>query len=105
MISAEHAAALVEAAKAGDVDAIQSHAEAGVAHARQKAAQPTRPLDLPDAPPALLTLVSSFGAGVAGLMLIVSSLLRRHTDHAIRDSGRGDPVTLASPLASRTRRN
>lgn len=73
MISAEHAAALVEAAKAGDVDAIQSHAEAGVAHARQMAAQPTRPLDLPNAPPALLTLVSSFGAGVGGLILIVSS--------------------------------
>ena len=74
MISAEHAAALVEAAKAGDVEAIQSHAEAGVAHAREVAAQPTRPLDLPDVPPALLALVSSFGAGVGGLILIVSSL-------------------------------
>jgi hypothetical protein len=75
MISAEHAAALVEAAKAGDVEAIQSHAEAGVAHARQRAALPTRPLELPDVPPALLVLVSSFGAGVGGLILIVSSLL------------------------------
>ena len=74
MISAEHAAALVEAAKAGDVEAIQSHAEAGVAHAREVAAQPTRPLDLPDVPPALLALVSSFGAGVGGLILIVSSI-------------------------------
>jgi eukaryotic-like serine/threonine-protein kinase len=74
MISAEHAAALVEAAKTGDVEAIQTHAEAGVAHAREAAAQPTRPLDLPDVPPALLALVSSFGAGVGGLILIFSSL-------------------------------
>ena len=74
MISAEHAAALVEAAKSGDVEAIQSHAEAGVAHARAAAAQPTRPLDLPGVPPRLLALVSSFGAGVGGLILIVSSL-------------------------------
>ncbi len=74
MISAEHAAALLEAAKTGDVEALQSHAEAGVAHAREVAAQPTRPLDLPDVPPAILALVSSFGAGVGGLILIVSSL-------------------------------
>jgi serine/threonine protein kinase len=74
MISAEHATALVEAAKSGDVEAIQSHAEAGVAHARDAAAQPTRSLDLPGVPPGLLAVVSSFGAGVGGLILIVSSL-------------------------------
>jgi serine/threonine protein kinase len=73
MISAEHATALVEAAKAGDVEAIQSHAEAGVAHARQAAAQQTQPLDLPGVSPAWLALVSSFGAGVGGLILIVSA--------------------------------
>ena len=104
MISAEHAAALVEAAKTGDVEAIQSHAEAGVAHAREVAAQPTRPLDLPDVPPAMLALVSSFGAGVGGLILIVSSLFAGHADHVFRDSGRGDPGTLTSPLAPGTRR-
>ena len=74
MISAEHATALVEAAKSGDVEAIQSHAEAGVAHARDAAAQPTRSLDLPGVPLGLLAVVSSFGAGVGGLILIVSSL-------------------------------
>jgi eukaryotic-like serine/threonine-protein kinase len=76
MISAEHAAALVEAAKSGDVASIQSHAEAGVAHAREVAAQPTQPLDLPGVPPSLLAFVSSFGAGVGGLILIVSSLFQ-----------------------------
>ena len=76
MISAEHAKALVEAAKSGDVQAIQSHAEAGVAHAREAAAKPTQPLDLPGVPPSLLALVSSFGAGVGGLILIVSSLFQ-----------------------------
>ena len=99
MISAEHAAALVEAAKAGDVEAIQSHAEAGVAHAREVAAQPTQPLDLPGVPPGLLALVSSFGAGVGGLILIVSSLFAGNPDHAFRHTGRRDPGAVTSPLA------
>ena len=76
MISAEHASALVAAAKSGDVEAIQTHAEAGVAHAREPAAKPTQPLDLPGVPPSLLAIVSSFGAGVGGLILIVSSLFQ-----------------------------
>ena len=76
MISADHATALVEAAKSGDVEGIQSHAEASVAHARDVAAQPTRSLDLPGVPPGLLAIVSSFGAGVGGLILIVSSLFQ-----------------------------
>jgi hypothetical protein len=73
MISAEQAGAFVAAAKSGDVKAIQSHAQAGVARAREVAARPTETLDLPVIPPALLALVSSFGAGVGGLILIVSS--------------------------------
>jgi eukaryotic-like serine/threonine-protein kinase len=76
MISAEYATALVEAAKSGDVEGIQSHAQASVAHARDVAAQPTQSLDLPGVPPGLLAIVSSFGAGVGGLILIVSSLFQ-----------------------------
>jgi eukaryotic-like serine/threonine-protein kinase len=75
MISAEQAGALVEAAKAGDVQAIQSHAEAGIARAREVAARPTEILDLPFVPPRILALVSSFGAGAGGLFLIVSALI------------------------------
>jgi hypothetical protein len=75
LISAEHANALVEAAKAGDIDAIGAHAQAGVAHAREGAAKPTETLDLPVVPPALLALVSSFGAGVGGLILIATSFV------------------------------
>jgi hypothetical protein len=74
MISPEHAGALVEAAKSGDVDAIRSHAQAQVAHAREAAAKRTDPLALPVVPAALLNLVSSFGAGVSGLILIASSV-------------------------------
>ena len=48
--------------------------DALLAHARDAAAQPTRSLDLPGVPPGLLAVVSSFGAGVGGLILIVSSL-------------------------------
>jgi hypothetical protein len=73
MLSAEHATAVVEAAKSGDMEAIRAHAEAGVARAREAAAGPTRPVDLPGLPPRLLAVVSSFGAGVGGLILIVSS--------------------------------
>ncbi len=75
MISAEHAKALVEAAKTGDLDAVQTHALSGVAHAREKAAMPTQILDLPVLPPAVLAALSSFGAGAGGLILIVSSFV------------------------------
>ncbi len=75
LISSEHAKALVEAAKAGDIDAVQSHAQAGLAHARLGSARPTELLDLPVVPHELLALVSSFGAGVGGLILIVSSFV------------------------------
>ncbi len=75
MISAEHASALVEAAKSGDLTAVQTHAQASVAHASQQAARPTQTLELPMLPPAVLALVSSFGAGAGGLILIVSSFV------------------------------
>ncbi len=75
MISAEHATALVEAAKSGDITAVQTHAQAGVAHARDQAARPTQTLDLPVLPPVVLSMVSSFGAGFGGLMLIISSFV------------------------------
>ena len=75
MISAEHAQALVEAAKTGDLDAVQSHALSGVAHARERAAMPTRLLELPVLPPAVLAALSSFGSGAGGLFLIVSSFV------------------------------
>jgi serine/threonine protein kinase len=74
MISAEDAISLVEAARTGDVEGIQSHAEAGVAHAREVAAQRTDPLSLPGVPLSILALVSSFGAGAGGLILIVSAV-------------------------------
>jgi eukaryotic-like serine/threonine-protein kinase len=75
MISAEHATALVDAAKSGDMDAVQTHAQAGVAHAREQAAKPTQRLDLPALPAAVLAILSSFGAGSGGLFLIISSLV------------------------------
>ncbi len=75
MISAEHAQALVEAAKTGDLNAVQTHALSGVAHARERAAKPTQQLDLPVLPPAVLAALSSFGAGAGGLILIVSSFI------------------------------
>ena len=75
MISAEHAQALVEAARTGDLDAVQTHALSGVAHAREKATKPTQILDLPVLPPAVLAALSSFGAGAGGLILVVSSFI------------------------------
>ena len=75
MISAEHASGLVEAARSGDLTAVKSHALSGVAHAREKAARPTEVLDLPGVPRDLLAVVSSFGAGTGGLILIVSSFV------------------------------
>jgi eukaryotic-like serine/threonine-protein kinase len=75
MISAEHASALVEAARSGDMNAVQTHAQAGVAHVRDQAAKPTQMLDLPVLPPALLAVLSSFGAGLGGLILIISSFI------------------------------
>ncbi len=75
MISREHAAALVDAAKSGNLTAVESHAQAGLAHARETAAGKTEILDLPVIPRAVLALVSSFGAGAGGLILIVSSFL------------------------------
>jgi eukaryotic-like serine/threonine-protein kinase len=73
MISEEHARALIAAAKAGDVQAMQSHAEAGVTQARAAAARETTSLYLPFVPDDLLVLMSSFGAGAGGLILIFSS--------------------------------
>jgi hypothetical protein len=73
MISQEHAAGLVTAAKTGDMKAVQLHVQSGLEHARQKAAHETTPLDLPIVPADLLVLVSSFGAGVGGLILICSA--------------------------------
>jgi eukaryotic-like serine/threonine-protein kinase len=78
MISREHATALVEAAKVGNLTAVESHAQAGIAHAREQAGRKTEFLELPVVPPALLALVSSFGAGAGGLILIVSSFLSGH---------------------------
>jgi hypothetical protein len=75
MISAEHAEALVEAAKKGDVTAVQSHAQAGIARARAVAAEATEPLNWPLLPHPLRVLVSSFGAGAGGLILIVSAIV------------------------------
>jgi eukaryotic-like serine/threonine-protein kinase len=74
MISEEHAAALIAAAKAGDVQAMQSHAEASVSQVRAAAARETTSLYLPFVPEDLLVLVSSFGAGAAGLVLIFSAV-------------------------------
>ncbi len=74
MISSDRATAIVEAAKTGDVEAIQAHAKAGVEQA--KAVKETKPLELPMIPGWLTIWVSSFGAGAGGLMLIVSSLFR-----------------------------
>ena len=74
MLSQEHAIALVAAAKSGDLTAVQTHAQAGLAHARQHSARKTELLDLPVLPQAVRTIVSSFGAGVGGLILIISSL-------------------------------
>ena len=76
MISAEQATAAAEAVKAGDLNALQTHAQAGVERVKAHAAKQTETLDLPVIPPALLTLVSSFGAGIGGLILIVSSFVR-----------------------------
>jgi hypothetical protein len=73
MIPADHASALVEAARSGDLTAVQTHAQAGVAHAREQAAKAAHVLDLPIVPPGVLAVLSSFGAGVGGLILIVSS--------------------------------
>jgi len=73
MISSDQAEAVVAAVKTGDVKAIGSHAQSGVARAWEVAARQTRPLELPVIPPEVLKLVSSFGAGVGGLILIVSS--------------------------------
>jgi eukaryotic-like serine/threonine-protein kinase len=75
MISAEHASALVEAAKSGDMNAVRTHVQAGVAHARDQAAKPTEMLDLPALPRAVLAVLSSFGAGSGGLFLIISSFV------------------------------
>jgi hypothetical protein len=75
MISAEHAEALVEAAKKGDETAVQSHAQAGIARARAVAAEATEPLNWPLLPHPLRVLVSSFGAGAGGLILIVSAIV------------------------------
>ncbi len=75
MISEEHAQALVEAAKTGDLDAIQSHALSSALHAKERAAMPTQNLDLPVLPPAVLAALSSFGAGAGGLILIISSFI------------------------------
>ena len=75
MISAEHAQALVEAAKTGDLNAVQTHALSGVAHARERSTKPTQQLDLPVLPPPALAALSSFGAGAGGLILIVSSFV------------------------------
>ena len=44
-------------------------------HARSGAARPTELLDLPVVPPRDAGVVSSFGAGVGGLILIVSSFV------------------------------
>ncbi len=66
MISQEHALALLDAARAGDVKGVQSHAQAGVALARRAAARENTPLDLPFVPPDLLVLVSSLGAARVG---------------------------------------
>ena len=104
MISAEQAGALVEAAKAGDVKAIQSHAEAGVARARAAAARPTETLDLPVIPGAMLALVSSFGAGAGGLILIVSAFSSGIRIAFFAIPAAAIPVLLAAPLASGSRR-
>jgi hypothetical protein len=75
MISAEHASAAVEAAKSGDLNALQAQAQAGVARLKEHVATETKTLDLPVIPPAILTLVSSLGAGAGGLILIISSFV------------------------------
>jgi hypothetical protein len=75
MISAEHATAAVEAVKSGDLNALQTHAQASVARVKEHVARATEPLDLPLIPPALLGLVSSLGAGAGGLILIISSFV------------------------------
>jgi eukaryotic-like serine/threonine-protein kinase len=75
MISAEQASAAVDAAKSGDLNALQTHAQASVARVKERVARKTETLDLPVIPPAVLHLVSSLGAGAAGLILIVSSFL------------------------------
>jgi serine/threonine protein kinase len=75
MISAEHATAAVEAVKSGDLNALKTHAQAGVARVKEHVAGETELLDLPFIPPSVLALVSSLGAGAGGLMLIVSSFV------------------------------
>ena len=108
---------LVEAAKAGDVEAIQTHA-AGGSRPRPRSGRPADPARsiCRMVPPALLALVSSFGAGVGGLILIVSSLFggiritvfaipgRRHPRIVHRVSGSG--LRRTRPRASsRARRS
>ncbi len=66
LISREHAAALVDAARSGNLTAVEAHAQAGLAHAREQSGRKTEILDLPVIPPAVLALVSSFGAARAG---------------------------------------
>jgi eukaryotic-like serine/threonine-protein kinase len=75
MISAEHASAAVEAVKSGDLNALQTHAQAGVARVKEHVERETETLDLPVIPPVILSLVSSLGAGAGGLILIVSSFV------------------------------
>jgi hypothetical protein len=74
MISTEHATAAVDAVKSGDLNALQTHAQASVSRVKEYARN-TETLDLPVIPPAVLALVSSLGAGAAGLILIVSSFV------------------------------
>jgi hypothetical protein len=75
MISTEHATAAVEAVKSGDVKALRTHAQAGVARVKEHVARETETLDLPVISPVILNLVSSLGAGAGGLILIISSFV------------------------------
>ena len=77
MISAEHATALVEAAKAGNVEGIQSHAEAGVAHAPRDRKRGRRGRSIFRVFLAPCWRSSRrLARGVGGLLLIVSSLVQ-----------------------------
>ena len=103
MISAEHAAATGRGGEGGRRRGDPVPRRGRRRPCPRSGGQPTRPLDLPGVPPQLLTLVSSFGAGVGGLILIVSSFFQRSPDHVFRDSGRRDPGVVA--YVSGTRRS
>lgn len=76
MLSTDQARVLIEAAKEGDVEAAKVEAKARLEQVRATPTKATKPIDLPLLPKPFLALLSSFGAGGAGLFLVFSSFFR-----------------------------